>query len=207
MLINGDVLWCDSRIRSASPIVFGGMDHLTDIPSCNVQNDIVTARLLQFNLEPGSLALDEMIFHFYTLQVLMPSICWCPPAVWVINESQFRFPNQPADLQMCFQHFVVPILVVFDWIFVEVRLFEGEWRVLYHSPEQLTLRQRTAVLELMSWVCKCFPMAFVGSVPLKTQDLLPGILSGLFMLELVRHCFQPRIAPLSGCKGFSIASV
>lgn len=108
------------------------------------------ARLLQFNLEPGSLALDEMVYHFDVLQMLMPPICWCPPALWVNNESQFRFPTHPADLQLCYQHFVVPILVVFDWIFVEVRFFEGQWRVLYHSPEQLTIRQTTAVLELVN---------------------------------------------------------
>lgn len=96
----------------------------------------------------GSLAMDEMVFHFDVLQLLMPSICWCPPAMWVNNESQFRFPVHPADLQLRYQHFVVPILVVFDWIFVEVRFFEGQWRVLYHSPEQLTIRQTTAVLEL-----------------------------------------------------------
>ena len=150
MLINGDILWCDSKPRQAVPIAFGGMDSLTEHPSCNVQNDSVAARLLQFNLEPGALAIDEMVFHFDVLQLLMPSICWCAPAMWVSSESQFRFPVEPADLQRCFQHFVVPILVVFDWLFVEVRFFEGQWRVLYHSPEQLTLRQRTAVLELIN---------------------------------------------------------
>lgn len=94
--------------------------------------------------------MDELVFHFDILQVLMPSICWCPPAIWVNNESQFRFPHEPADLQLSFQHFVVPILVVFDWIFVEVRFFEAQWRVLYHSPEQLTVRQMSAVLELIN---------------------------------------------------------
>lgn len=44
---------------------------------------------------------------------------------------------------------MVPILVAFDWIFVEVRFFEGQWRILYHSPEQLTIRQTNAVLELI----------------------------------------------------------
>ena len=126
------------------------MDRLTEQPSCNVHNDEVQARLLQFNLEPGSLATDEVIFHFDILQVLMPSICWCPPGSWVNVESQFRLPNQPVDLQRCYQHFVVPILVVFDWIFVEVRFFEGQWRILYHSPEQLTIRQTNAVLELIN---------------------------------------------------------
>ena len=148
MLINGDILWCDARPCQAAPVAFGGMDHLYNDPSCNVQNDQIAARLLQFNLEPGSLAMDEVLFHFDVLQILMPSVCWCAPATWVSSEAQFRFPVEPADLQRCFQHFVVPILVVFDWIFVEVRFLEGQWRVLYHSPEQLTLRQRTAVLEL-----------------------------------------------------------
>ena len=150
MLINGDILWCDTRVRDVVPILFGGMDRLADQPSCNIQNDEVVARLLQINLEPGALAIDEIVFHFDILQVLMPSICWCPPALWVNNESQFRFPHEPADLQMSFQHFVVPILVVFDWIFVEVRFFEAQWRVLYHSPEQLTIRQMNAVLELIN---------------------------------------------------------
>ena len=140
MLINGDVLWSDTRARNAIPLAFGGMDRLIEQPSCNVRNDTLGARLLQFNMEPGSLAMDEMVFHFDVLQLLMPSICWCPPAMWANSESQFRFPVQPADLQLCYQHFVVPILVVFDWIFVEVRFFEGQWRVLYHSPEQLTIR-------------------------------------------------------------------
>ena len=45
---------------------------------------------------------------------------------------------------------MVPILALFDWIFVEVRFFEGQWRVLYHSPEQLTIRQTNAVLELIN---------------------------------------------------------
>ena len=80
----------------------------------------------------------------------MPSVCWRPPAIWVSNESWFRFPSEPADLQLRFQHFVVPILVLFDRIFVEVRFFEGQWRVLYHSPEQLSLRRQTAILELTS---------------------------------------------------------
>ena len=150
MLINGDVLWSGPCPRPGVPLAFGGMDRLTDNPSCNIRNDIMEARLLQFNFEPGALALDEMVFHCDFLQMLMPSICWCPPAIWINNESQFRFPVQPSDLQRCYQHFVVPILVVFDWIFVEVRLFDGQWRVLYHSPEQLTVRQTTAVLELIN---------------------------------------------------------
>ena len=150
MLINGDVLWSDTRARNVVPLAFGGMDRLAEQPTCNIRNDTLGARLLQFNLEPGSLAMDEMVFHFHILRILMPSICWCPPALWVNNESQFRFPAHPADLQLCYQHFVVPILVVFDWIFVEVRFFEGQWRVLYHSPEQLTIRQTTAVLELIN---------------------------------------------------------
>ena len=150
MLINGGVLWSDTRVCDVVPLAFGGMDRLAEQPSCNVRNDTLGARLLQFNLEPGSLAIDEIVYHFDFLQVLMPSICWCPPALWVNNESQFRFPTHPADLQLCYQHFVVPILVVFDWIFVEVRFFEGQWRVIYHSPEQLTIRQTTAVLELVN---------------------------------------------------------
>ena len=150
MLINGDILWSDTRVHDVVPIRFGGMDRLSEQPSCNVHNDAVQARLLQFNLEPGSLAVDEVIFHFDILQVLMPSICWCPPGSWVNIESQFRLPTQPVDLQRCYQHFVVPILVVFDWIFVEVRFFEGQWRILYHSPEQLTIRQTNAVLELIN---------------------------------------------------------
>ena len=149
-LINGDVLWCDARPARAAQVSLGGMDHLAENPGCNIHDDHVMARLLQFNLEPGALAIDEMVFHCDVLQLLMPSICWCPPAIWVNNEAQFRFPVEPADLQRCFQHFVVPILVLFDWIFVEVRFFEGQWRVLYHSPEQLTVRQRTAVLELIN---------------------------------------------------------
>lgn len=36
MLINGDILWCDTRVRDVVPILFGGMDHLADQPSCNV---------------------------------------------------------------------------------------------------------------------------------------------------------------------------
>ena len=150
MLINGDVLWSGAPARQGTPLAFGGMDRLVDNPSCNVRNDLMNARLLQFNFEPGALALDEMVFHFDFLQILMPSICWCPPAIWINNESQFRFPVQPTDLQRCYQHFAVPILVVFDWIFVEVRFFEGQWRVLYHSPEQLTIRQSTAILELVN---------------------------------------------------------
>ena len=150
MLINGDVLWSDTRVHDVVSIAFGGMDRLVDRPSCNVHNDEVRARLLQFNLEPGALALDEVAFHFDMLQVLMPSICWCSPGTWASVESQFRLPTQPVDLQRCYQHFVVPILVVFDWIFVEVRFFEGQWRVLYHSPEQLTIRQMNAVLELIN---------------------------------------------------------
>lgn len=150
MLINGDVLWSETRARDVVSVAFGGMDRLADHPSCNILNDVGLARLLQFNLEPGSLAMDEVVFHFDILQMLMPSICWCPPGQWVNNESQFRFPVQPTDLQLCYQHFVVPILVVFDWIFVEIRFFEGQWRVLYHSPEQLTIRQTTAVLELIN---------------------------------------------------------
>lgn len=150
MLINGDVLWGDTRVHDVVPIAFGGMDRLSERPSCNVNNDEVLARLLQFNLEPGALAVDEVTFHFDMLQVLMPSICWCLPGTWVNIESQFRLPNQPVDLQRCYQHFVVPILVVFAWIFVEVRFFEGQWRVLYHSPEQLTIRQTNAVLELIN---------------------------------------------------------
>lgn len=161
MLINGDLLWCDTRVRDVVPILFGGMDQLTEYPSCNVQNDDVVARLLQFNMEPGALAMDEILFHFDILQVLMPSICWCPPGLWVNNESQFRFPHEPADLLLAFQHFVVPILVVFDWIFVEVRFFEGQWRVLYHSPEQLTIRQMNAVLELINVMgVRVLPNAF-----------------------------------------------
>ena len=150
MLINGDVLWGDDRPGGATSVVLGGMDHLTTNPSCNVLEDPTMARLLQLNLEPGALAIDEMLFHCDILQVLMPTICWCPPALWVSNEAQFRFPVEPADLQLCFQHFMVPILVVFDWIFVEARFFEGQWRILYHSSEQLTQRQRTAVLELIN---------------------------------------------------------
>ena len=152
MLINGDLLWCDVRVQNASSIVFGGMDRLIDHPSCNIHGDRVTERMLQFNLEPGALAIDEIVFHFDFLQMLMPSVCWCPPAIWISNEAQFRFPPEPADLLLCFQHFVVPILVLFDWIFVEVRFFEGQWRVLYHSPEQLTHRQRQAVLELIHFM-------------------------------------------------------
>ena len=150
MLINGDVLWSDTRVQDVVPIAFGGMDRLSDHPSCNIHNDEIASRLLQFNLEPGALAVDEVVFHFDILQVLMPSICWCPPGLRANNESQFRLPVEPADLQRCYQHFVVPILVVFDWIFVEVRFFEGQWRVLYHLPEQLTIRQTNAVLELIN---------------------------------------------------------
>ena len=150
MLINGDILWSDTRAQDVVPIVFGGMDRLSEHPSCNIHNDEITARLLQFNLEPGALAVDEVTFHFDILQALMPSICWCPPGHWANIESQFQLPHAPADLQRCYQHFVVPILVVFDWIFVEVRFFEGQWRVLYHSPEQLTIRQTNAVLELIN---------------------------------------------------------
>ena len=150
MLINADVLWSDIRVHDVVPIAFGGMDRLSENPSSNVSNDDVVARLLQFNLEPGAVAVDEVIFHFDILQVLMPSICWCSPGSWVSTESQFRLPTQPVDLQRRYQHFVVPILVVFDWIFVEVRFFEGQWRVLYHSPEQLTIRQTNAVLELIN---------------------------------------------------------
>ena len=147
MLINGDVLWSDTRVQNVVPIAFGGMDRLSEHPSCNIHNDEITARLLQFNLEPGALAVDEVIVHFDILRALMP---WCPPGLWANNESQFRLPNEPADLQRCYQHFVVPILVVFDWIFVEVRFFEGQWRVLDHSLEQLTIRKTHAVLELMN---------------------------------------------------------
>ena len=150
MLINGDVLWSDTRVQNVVSIAFGGMDRLSEQPSCNIQNDEITARLLQFNLEPGAIGLDEMIFHFDILKVLVPSICWCPPGTWANNESQFRLPTEPLDLQRCYQHFVVPILVLFDWIFVEVRFFERQWRVLYHSPEQLTIRQTNAVLELIN---------------------------------------------------------
>ena len=150
MLVNGDVLWSDTRVQDVTSIAFGGMDRLSEQPSCNVYNDEVTARLLQFNMEPGAIGLDEMIFHFDMLKLLMPAICWCPPGIWANNESQFRLPTEPLDLQRCYQHFVVPILVLFDWIFVEVRFFEGQWRVLYHSPEQLTIRQTNAVLELIN---------------------------------------------------------
>ena len=120
MLINGDVLWSDTRVHDVASIAFGGTDRLADRP-----NDEILARLMQFNLEPGSLAIDEVVFHFDILQVLQPGICWCAPGSWVNNESQFRLPTEPVDLQRCYQHFVVPILVVFDWIFVEVRFFEG----------------------------------------------------------------------------------
>ena len=161
MLINGDVLWCDARPAGTAPVYLGGMDHLANDPGCNVYDDQVVARLLQFNFEPGALAIDEMVFHCDMLQLLMPSICWCPPAVWVNNATQFRFPVEPADLQLCYQHFVVPILVLFDWIFVEVRFFDGQWRVVYHSPEQLSQRQRTAVLELINVMrIQVFPNAF-----------------------------------------------
>ena len=161
MLINGDLLWCDMRVQNASTIVFGGMDRLIDHPSCNIQGDRVTERLLQFNLEPGALAVDEIVFHFDVLQTLMPSVCWCSPAIWISNEAQFRFPHEPADLLLCFQHFIAPILALFDWIFVEVRFFEGQWRVLYHSPEQLTHRQRQAALELIHFMgVQVMPNAF-----------------------------------------------
>ena len=174
MLINGDLLWCDVRVQKASTIVFGGMDRLTDHPSCNIHGDRVTERLLQFNLEPGALAVDEIVFHFDVLQILMPSICWCPPAIWISNEAQFRFPHEPADLLLCFQHFVVPILVLFDWIFVEVRFFEGQWRVLYHSPEQLTHRQRQAVLELIHYMgIQVMPNAFRWIRTAEDSDLAP----------------------------------
>ena len=150
MLVNGDVLWSDTKVQNVMSIAFGGMDRLSEQPSCNVRNDEVTARLLQFNMEPGAIGLDEMTFHFDTLKILMPTICWCPPGVWANNEAQFRLPTEPQDLQRCYQHFVVPVMVLFDWIFVEVRFFEGQWRVRYHSPEQLTIRQTNAVLELVN---------------------------------------------------------
>ena len=174
MLINGDLLWCDARVQNASSIVFGGMDRLIDHPSCNILGDRVTERMLQFNLEPGALAIDEIVFHFDFLQMLMPSVCWCPPAIWISNEAQFRFPPEPADLLLCFQHFVVPILVLFDWIFVEVRFFEGQWRVLYHSPEQLTHRQRQAVLELIHFMgVQVLPKAFRWIRTAEDSDLAP----------------------------------
>ena len=114
MLVNGDVLWSDTRVQNVMSIAFGGMDRLSENPSCNVHNDEVAARLLQFNMEPGEIGLDEMLFHFDTLQILMPAICWCPPGMWVNQEAQFRLPTEPQDLQRCYQHFVVPILVLFD---------------------------------------------------------------------------------------------
>ena len=75
MLINGDVLWSGSCTLNEAPPVFGGMDRLSDQPSCNIAGDSLVARLLQFNLEPGAIAMDEMVFHFDFLQLLMPSIC------------------------------------------------------------------------------------------------------------------------------------
>ena len=190
MLINGDVLWSDTRVTDVVSIAFGRMDRLSDQPSCNVRNDQLGARLLQFNLEPGSLAVDEVVFHFDILQTLMPSICWCHPAQWVTNEAQFRFPNEPVDLQMCYHHFVVPIPVVFDWIFVEVRFFEGQWRTLYHSPEQLTIRQTTAVCLSTPWVFRSHPLHTGGLEHLKTQSLPPGILSVPSTLVRVHLCCQ-----------------
>ena len=80
MLINGDVVWGDDQPGGATPVVLGGMDHLTTNPSCNVLEDPIVARLLQLNLEPGALAIDEMLFHCDILQVLMPTVCWCPPS-------------------------------------------------------------------------------------------------------------------------------
>ena len=38
------------------------MDRLSEQPSCNIHNDVITARLLQFNMEPGALAIDEVVF-------------------------------------------------------------------------------------------------------------------------------------------------
>ena len=99
MLVNGDVLWSDTRVQNVMSIAFGGMDRLSENPSCNAHNDEVAARLLQFNMEPGAIGLDEMIFHFDILQILMPTICWCPPGVWANHEAQFRLPTEPQDLQ------------------------------------------------------------------------------------------------------------
>ena len=45
MLINGDVLWSDTRACNVVPLAFGGMDRLIEHPSCNVRNDTLGARL------------------------------------------------------------------------------------------------------------------------------------------------------------------
>ena len=148
MLINGDLLWCDSRLTSSANVAFGGMDLLDEAPSCNVDQDATLARLLNFNLDPAALAADELVFHFDILQMLMPSICWCPPGRWMNCDWQFRFPHEPMDLQVCYGHFIVPILADRDWIFPEVRIVDELWRILFHSPEPLTALQRTGLIEL-----------------------------------------------------------
>ena len=148
MLVNGDLLWCDSRIRSSTRVAFGGMDLLDGAPSCNVGQDATTARLLSFNLEPAALACDEMVFHFDILRMLMPTICWRPPARWANCYWQFRFPGEPMDLQIRYGHFIVPILADRDWIFAEVRIVDELRRILFHSPEPLTALQRNGLIEL-----------------------------------------------------------